>query len=82
MSHGWPMAPQRVNSRAGSKAMSRDYRRHGTTRRGSPALNVATGEVLADSRERNAHRDSLAFKRLIDLHAPKALACTVLENRR
>src|SRR3954465_7561060 len=55
-----------VRGRAGT--MTHDYRRNGTTDLFA-ALNVATGEVIAQCRQRHAGADVLAFFKLIDGHA-------------
>lgn len=58
-----PMIPGRAGT------MTHDYRRNGTLDLFA-AMNVATGEVLHDTRPRHAGRDVLAFFKLIDLHVP------------
>jgi transposase len=64
--------------RAGT--MTHDYRRHGTTDLFA-ALNVATGEVLYDTKARHTARDVLAFFRFIDAHVPRHLDVhVVLDN--
>jgi transposase len=64
--------------RAGT--LTHDYKRHGTTDL-LAALNIATGEVLYDCRQRHTGRDVLAFFRLIDLHVPRHLEVhVVLDN--
>lgn len=57
-----------TKGRAGT--MTHDYKRHGTTDLFA-AMNVATGEVLYDTRKRHTAADVLAFFKLIDLHVPK-----------
>ncbi len=57
-----------IRGRAGT--MTHDYKRHGTTDLFA-AMNVATGEVLYDTRKRHTATDVLAFFKLIDLHLPK-----------
>ena len=42
------------------------------------ALNVATGEVLHDTRRSHTGRDVLGFFKLIDLHVPKDLELHVI----
>jgi len=59
-----PMIPGRAGT------MTHDYRRNGTTDLFA-AMNLATGEVLHDTRARHSGRDVLAFFKLIDLHVPK-----------
>jgi transposase len=57
-----------TKGRAGT--MTHDYKRHGTTDLFA-AMNVATGEVLYDTRKRHTAKDVLAFFKLIDLHVPQ-----------
>jgi transposase len=59
------------------RTMTHDYKRNGTV---DPfaAMNVATGEVLHDTRSRHAGDDVLAFFKLIDAHLPCNLAVHVL----
>ena len=52
--------------------MTHDYKRHGTTDLFA-AFNVATGEVLCDTRQQHTAKDVLAFFKLIDLHVPRDL---------
>ncbi len=52
--------------------MTHDYKRNGTTDLFA-ALNVATGEVLYDTKKRHTAKDVLAFFKWIDLHVPKGL---------
>jgi len=60
--------------------MTHDYRRHGTTDLFA-ALNVATGEVLYDCKQKHAATDVLAFFKWIDLHVPSHLDIhVVLDN--
>lgn len=69
-----PMKPGRAGT------MTHDYRRHGTVDLFA-ALNVATGEVLYDTRKRHTGADVLAFFKLIDLHVPKGQEIhVVLDN--
>jgi transposase/transposase-like protein len=64
--------------RAGT--MTHDYKRHGTTDLFA-AMNVATGEVLYDTRKTHTAKDVLAFFKLIDLHVPKGQEIhVVLDN--
>ena len=51
--------------------MTCDYKRHGTTDLFA-SLNVATGEVLHQTRRRHTGRDVLDFFKRIDLHTPVA----------
>ncbi len=53
--------------RAGT--MTHDYKRNGTTDLFA-AMNVATGEVLYDTRKSHTAKDVLVFFKLIDLHVP------------
>src|SRR6202034_1957533 len=60
--------------------MTHDYKRHGTTDLFA-ALNIATGEVLYDTRKQHTAKDVLRFFKLIDLHVPKDLDIhVVLDN--
>ena len=69
-----PMRPGRAGT------LTHDYKRNGTVDLFA-ALNVATGEVLYDTRKRHTGADVLAFFKLIDLHVPKDLAVhVVLDN--
>jgi transposase len=64
--------------RAGT--MTHDYKRNGTTDLFA-AMNVATGEVLYDTRKSHTSKDVLAFFKLIDLHVPKGQEVhVVLDN--
>jgi transposase len=72
-----PSLPLRPG-RAGT--MTHDYKRHGTVDLFA-ALNVATGEVLYDTRKRHTGADVLAFFKLIDLHVARHLEVhVVLDN--
>ena len=63
-----------------AKTMTHDYKRHGTTDLFA-ALDVATGEVLHQTRKRHTGRDVLAFFKWIDLHTPRELDVhIVLDN--
>ena len=67
-----------VRGRAGT--MTHDYKRNGTTDLFA-ALNVATGEVIAQCRKRHTGADVLAFFKLIDKQVPRSLAIhVVLDN--
>jgi transposase len=69
-----PMKPGRAGS------MTHDYKRHGTTDLFA-AMNIATGEVLYETRRSHKATDVLAFFRLIDLHVPRHLDVhVVLDN--
>ena len=69
-----PMKPGRA------RTMTHDYRRHGTVDLFA-ALNVATGEVLTQTRSKHTGDDVLAFFKWIDLHTPKHLEVhVVLDN--
>jgi transposase len=54
------------------RTMAHDYKRNGTVDLFA-AMNLATGEVLHDTRRRHAGDDVLAFFKLIDLHVPGEL---------
>lgn len=58
-----PMKPGR------GRTMTRDYKRNGTVDLFA-AMNIATGEVLHDTRRRHAGADVLAFFKWIDLDVP------------
>jgi transposase len=69
-----PMTPGRAGT------MTHDYKRHGTTDLFA-AMNVATGEVLHDTKARHAGKDVLAFFKYLDLHVTKDLDVhVVLDN--
>ena len=69
-----PLRPGRA------RTMTHDYRRNGTVDLFA-ALNVATGEVLHQTRKRHTGRDVLAFFKWIDLHTPRHLDVhIVLDN--
>ena len=69
-----PMKPGRAGT------MTHDYKRNGTTDLFA-ALNVATGEVLYDTRRHTARPTCSAFFKLIDLHVPRDLEVhVVLDN--
>jgi hypothetical protein len=60
--------------------MTHDYKRHGTTDL-LAAMNVATGEVLYDTKTRHSSQEVLDFFRFIDLHVPAELEIhVVLDN--
>ena len=60
--------------------LTHDYKRHGTTDLFA-AMNVASGEVLFDTRKSHKATDVLAFSKFIDLHVPKDLEVhVVLDN--
>ncbi len=63
-----------------AKTMTHDYKRNGTIDLFA-ALNVATGEVLHQTRKRHTANDVLAFFKWIDLHVPAHLDVhVVLDN--
>jgi transposase len=63
-----------------AKTMTHDYKRNGTIDLFA-ALNVATGEVLHDTRKRHASKDVLAFFKWIDMHVARDLEVhVVLDN--
>jgi len=66
--------------RGRGRTMTHDYKRNGTIDLFA-AMNLATGEVLHDTRRRHAGGDVLAFFKLIDLHVPRDLDVhVVLDN--
>ncbi len=60
-----------------NRTMTHDYQRNGTIDLFA-ALNVATGEVLAQTRRRHTGNDVLAFFKWIDLHTPRHLDVHVI----
>jgi hypothetical protein len=60
-----------------AETMSHDYKRNGTTDLFA-AMNVATGEVLYDTRRSHRFKDVLAFFKMMDLHVPKDLEIHVI----
>jgi transposase len=72
--------PSLPMKRGRGETMTHDYKRNGTTDLFA-ALNVATGEVLYDTKKRHTGADVLAFFKYIDLHVPKGLEVhVVLDN--
>jgi transposase len=69
-----PSLPMKAG-RAGTK--THDYKRHGTTDLFA-AMNVATGEVLYDTKKSHKATDVLAFFKVIDLHVPRQLEVHVI----
>ncbi len=63
--------------RGRAATMTHDYKRNGTVDLFA-ALNVATGEVLHQTRRRHTGTDVLAFFRWIDLHTPRHLNVHVI----
>ncbi len=63
--------------RGRAATMTHDYKRNGTVDLFA-ALNVATGEVLHQTRRRHTGADVLAFFRWIDLHTPRHLDIHVI----
>ena len=59
------------------RTMTHDYKRNGTTDLFA-AMNVATGEVLHDTRARHTGRDVLAFFKWIDAHVDADLELHVI----
>lgn len=59
-----PMKPGR------SGTMTHDYKRNGTTDLFA-AMNIATGEIVHDTRKTHTGTDVMRFFKLIDLHVPK-----------
>lgn len=69
-----PMRPGRAGT------MTHDYRRHGTTDLFA-ALDVASGEVIAECRHKHTAADVLAFFKLLDRSVPRSLDIhVVLDN--
>ena len=67
-----------TKGRAGT--MTHDYKRNGTIDLFA-AMDVATGKVIYDTRQRHTGADVLAFFKLIDLHVPRDLGVhVVLDN--
>ena len=66
-----PMRPGR------NRTLTHDYKRNGTIDLFA-ALNVATGEVLTQTRRRHTGNDVLAFFKWIDLHTPRHLDVHVI----
>ncbi len=72
--------PSLPMKRGRGKTMTHDYKRNGTTDLFA-ALNVATGEVLYDTKPRHRATEVLAFFKYIDLHVPRDLEVhVVLDN--
>lgn len=69
-----PMKPGRAGT------MTHDYKRHGTTDLFA-ALNVATGEVITECRNKHTAADVLAFFKTLDRSVPRGLDIhVVLDN--
>jgi len=72
--------PSLPMKRGRGETRTHDYRRNGTTDLFA-ALNVATGEVLYDTRKRRRAKEVLAFFRFLDAHVPRELEVhVVLDN--
>jgi len=72
--------PSLPMKRGRARTMTHDYKRNGTVDLFA-ALNVATGEVLHQTRKRHTANDVLAFFKWIDLHTPQPLEVhVVLDN--
>ena len=72
--------PSLPMKRGRGETRTHDYKRNGTTDLFA-ALNVATGEVLFDTKKRHTANDVLAFFKYIDLHVPEGLDVhVVLDN--
>lgn len=72
--------PSLPMKRGRGKTMTDDYKRNGTTDLFA-ALNIATGEVLYDTKPRHRAIEVLAFFKYIDLHVPADLEVhVVLDN--
>ena len=77
LDHTQPSLPMKAG-RAGTR--THDYKRHGTTDLFA-AMNVATGEVIYDTKKSHKSTDVLAFFKFIDLHVPSDLDVhVVLDN--
>ena len=62
------------------KTMTHDYKRHGTTDLFA-AMNMATGQVLYDTKDAHSAKEVVNFFRFIDLHVAKDLEIhVVLDN--
>ena len=71
---GLPMRPGRAGT------MTHDYKRNGTTDLYA-ALNIATGQMLTDCRDRHTAKDFVRFLRIIDRNVPVQLDVhLVLDN--
>ena len=69
-----PMTPGRAGT------MTHDYKRNGTTDL-FVAMNVATGEVIYDTKARHSAKEVLAFFKFIDFQVPQNLEIhVVLDN--
>jgi transposase len=72
--------PSLPMKRGRGETRTSDYKRHGTTDLFA-AMNVATGEVLFDTKARHRGVEVLAFFKYLDLHVPKHLDVhVVLDN--
>jgi len=72
--------PSLPMKRGRAKTMTHDYKRHGTTDLFA-AMNVATGEVLYDTKPRHSARELISFFSFIDLNVPAGLDIhVVLDN--
>ena len=69
--------PSLPMKRGRAQTMTHDYKRNGTLDLFA-ALNVATGEVLHQTRRRHTGADVLAFFKWIDLHTPRHLDVHVI----
>lgn len=63
---GLPMKPGRAGT------MTHDYKRHGTSTLFA-ALNVFTGEVIGECKQRHRHQEFLAFLKTVEKRTPKDL---------
>ena len=63
--------------RGRGRTLTHDYKRNGTVDLFA-ALNVATGQVLHQTRKRHTGKDVLAFFKWIDLHTPRHLDVHVI----
>lgn len=68
---GLPMKKGRANT------LTHDYKRHGTSTLFA-ALNVLTGEVIGECRQRHRHQEFLAFLKTVERQTPKDQALHVI----
>lgn len=68
---GLPMKPGRAGT------MTHDYKRHGTSTLFA-ALNVLTGEVIGECKQRHRHQEFLSFLKTIEAKTPKDKALHVI----
>lgn len=68
---GLPMKPGRAGT------MTHDYKRHGTSTLFA-ALNVFTGEVIGECKQRHRHQEFLSFLKTVESQTPKELDLHVI----